>query len=165
MQRLHRGSRLLGITHVDIVVTIVTHEHQGVLPVTSIGILHITDGLVDHHLSVGLRRHGETADSHVAHIEFLTPVTGTKVGALAIIEVGVEAVIDITVDSVERVLALVSQQEVVRIETPTVGGQHAVIPHTATEEQEIFGLVGLGLCPVIEHLHITPVGIGIGGAT
>ena len=165
MQGLHRCGSLFRIAHVDVVVAVVTHKHQRVLPVAGIGVLHVADGFVDHHLRVSLRGHGETADSHVTHVELSARVARSEVGALTVVEISEEAVIHITVDIVERVLALISQEEIVRIKALTIGSQHTVVPHTATEEQEILGCVLLRLCPVVEHLHIAPVGVGIRRST
>ena len=163
MQRLHRLHGFFGITHVDVVVAVIAHEHQGVLPVAGIGILHITDGLVDHHLGISFCKYGEAADSHIAHVEFLPFVTCAEVRTLAIIKISEETVIDIAVDGIEGVFALISQEEVIGIEALTVGGQQTVIPHATTEEQEILRQILLCLCTVVEHLHVTAISVGIGG--
>ena len=165
MQRMNRLYSLLSIAHVDIVVTVVAHKHDGILPVAGIGILYITDGLVDHHLGVSLRRDGETADSHITHVELLSFVSCAKIGTLTIIKIGKEAIINITVDGIEGVFTLVSQEIVVRVQALAVGCQHAVIPYAVAKEHKILRQVFLRLCPIVEHFHVSAIDVSIGRTT
>ena len=146
------------VVHVQVVVTVVAHEHQFVLPGSRVAVLGIGDGLVDHDLSLVDACHGESSHGDVVH------VFGQGVAALTVVESCEEAVVDIAEHGVERVLTLVAQQIVVGIETAAVAGEHAVVPHAASEEQQIAGQVSVGRSAVVEHLQVASVGVGIGRA-
>ena len=56
-----------------------------------------------------------------------------------------------------------AEQVIIRIQQPAIWREHAVVPYTVAEEQEIFGHVGSRSRPVAQHPQIAAVGIGIGG--
>ena len=161
------GHHLLGcnitVAHVEVAVAVVAHKHHHVLPGAGIVVIHIADGLVHHNLRVGRCRYGEAADAQVKHVG-LAVVAILQVDALAIVEIAEEAVIDVAVHLIEGVLALVAEQVVVGVEVAVAAGEHAVIPHAVAEEQQIARQVGIGLCPVVKHLHIAAIGVGVGCA-
>ena len=142
----------------QVVVTVVAHEHQFVLPGSRVAVLGIGDGLVDHDLRLVDTCHGESSHGDVVH------VFGQGVAALAVVESCEEAVVDIAEHGVERVLALVAEQIVIGIEGAAVAGEHAVVPYATAEEQQIAGQVGVGGRAVVEHLQVAAVGVGIGRA-
>ena len=52
----------------NIVISIVTHEHDGVLPGSAILILAVIDGLVDHDLRLGYCGYRESAHANVLQL-------------------------------------------------------------------------------------------------
>ena len=58
-------SNVIGIGHVEVVIAIIAHEHQHVLPSTHILVLCIVDGFVNDVLCIGSRIDGETPDADV----------------------------------------------------------------------------------------------------
>ena len=158
VQRLDIVGVLVLVVHVQVVVAVVAHEHQFVLPGPSVAVLGIGDGLVDHGLCLFHACHGEASHGDVVH------VLGHRIAALAVVESCEEAVVDIAEHRVERVLALVAEQIVVGVESAAVAGEHAVVPHATSEEQQIARQVGIGGRAVIEHLQVAAVGIGVGCA-
>ena len=149
---------VVGITHVHIVVAVVAHEHDDVLPVAGVAVLGVGYGLVDEHLGLGIRHHGEAPHGHVNLIGH------SRAYAFALVEQAEEAVVYVATGFVVRVLALESQQVVVGVEAATVGGEHTVVPHAVAEEQQKAWPVGIRSSPVVEHLQVAAVGIGIGRA-
>ena len=137
VQGLHEVGRLVGVAHVNVVVAVVAHHHDGVFPVAGVAVLNIAYGLVYHHLGILFRVDGQSAHGHVAHVE-LADRRRCKVGALAVVEIREEAVVYIAVHGAERVVALVGKQEVVGVEVLALGGEHAVVPYAGAEEQDVF---------------------------
>ena len=124
--RHHLGHHL-GIVHVAVVVAVVAHKADGVLPVAGVVVIAVTDGLVDQNLGISLITDGEAAHSHVGL------VAGEHIGTLTVVHQAEVVIGDVAVGLAERVLALVAEQEVVgRIVLP-VGGQHTVVPATVAE--------------------------------
>ena len=149
---------VVGIVHVTVGVAVVAEDGNDILPTSGIGILHIVDGLVGEGLRVVDGRDGEAA---YGEVEF---VGRHGVDALAVVEQAIEAVVDDTVHLVVGVFALIAEQQVVGGKAAAVGGEQAVVPLAVAEEKKVLGHVGLACGAVVEHLHIAPVGIGIGGA-
>ena len=58
----------VGIAHVQVLVSVVAHKHDGVLPCTCIGILGVCNGLVYHCACVVGMYNGETANSHILQV-------------------------------------------------------------------------------------------------
>ena len=86
------------------------------------------------------------------------------VGTLAIVEQTKVIVGDVAVELTEGVITLVAEQVVVGRLIAPIAGEHAVVPCAIAKEEQIAGLVGSGLGTIVEHLHITAIGIGIGSA-
>ena len=118
----------------------------------------LAEDLVHHDPGLLLRACRQPAHAHVGLV-----LLG-QVAAFAVVEQTEIVVADVAVGGAERFLALIAQQEVVgRIGAP-VAGEHAVVPTGVAHQQQVSGHVGLGLGPVVEHLQVAAVGIGIGGA-
>ena len=155
MQRLDVVGVLVLVVHVQVVVAVVAHEHQFVLPGAGVTVLGIGDGLVYHGLCLFYARHGEASHGDVVH------VFGHGIAALAVVESCEESVVDIAKHRVERVLTLVAEQIVIGVESAAVAGEHAVVPYATAEEQQIAGQVRVGGSAVVEHLQVAAVGVGI----
>ena len=151
----------VGLEHVDValaVVAVVAYEADDVLPVTTVVVPTVAYNLVDHHLSLGERACWKTADTDVGQ------VAACQADALALVEHAEEVVADVALSGAERVLALEAEQEIVGRQADPVGAGHAVVPGAVAEEQQVAWHVGLGCGSVGEHLQVSAVGIGIGGA-
>ena len=157
---LHEGSHTIGSRHVRVVVAVVTHHTDGILPRTRQFIIGIADGLVHKHLGLFETAGRETSHRHIG----LTQIGfGTRAlfYLFPIVEQGVEVVTHITIHMTERVLALETQQEIIGITTAPIRCQHAVVVGTVAKEQQVSGHLGIRLRTVVEHLHIASVGRGI----
>ncbi len=66
---LQERGHLVGVAHVNVVVAVVAHHHDGVFPVAGVVVFHIFNGFVHHHLGVFLRVGRQSAHRHVAHVE------------------------------------------------------------------------------------------------
>ena len=97
----------IGLAHVDVVVAVVTHEAECVLPIAGVGIVGIVDNLVYHDLGLGLIACRQTAHPHIGTVAL------GQAGTLALVEHTEEIVADIAHGLAERVLALVAEQVVV----------------------------------------------------
>ena len=155
---------IVHVAHVHIIITVVAHEHEGVLPGAGITVLGIADDLVHHHLRVVLGCHGESSHSGIGQAG--RPLNGIAAGGegLAVVQQAEELVGHVAVGFAERVLALVAQQVVVNRGRAPVVGQHAVVPRAVAEQQQVAWLVGLARGTVVQHFHISLVGGGIGRA-
>ena len=142
---------LVDICHVQVVVAVVTHEHDCVFPAAAVLVFGIADGFVHQGSGIRYSRHREASHSEV----FL--VTAQEVAALTVVHEGEPSVVDIAVGLAEGVFALVSQQVVVRVEMAARRGQHSVVPYTVAEEQERLRQAAAG-GTVVEHLHVASVG-------
>ena len=138
-----------------IVVAVVAHKHYDILPRTSILIIYIINGLVNHYLCLSLVARRDTSHSNVVFVR------SQDVGSLAIIEQAEESVVDIAISVAERVFTLITEQEIVKRICRHVTDVHAIIPHAVTKEQQITRHLCLCLSPIVEHLHVSAVGIGI----
>ena len=148
----------LGVVHVAVVVAVVAHDADGVLPGSGIVVACVADGLVNQNLSLVSRAYWESSDGHVRL------VGRQDIGPFAVVHQTIVVVADVAVGSAEGVLALVAEQEVIRRIVLPVGGQHTVVPGAVAEEQQESWHVGLRLRTVVEHLQIASVGIGVGRA-
>lgn len=92
----------VGVFHVYVLVAVVAHEHQEVLPAAGVVVAGVVYGLVNHDFGLGLRAHREAAYGHVE----LVCLGG--IAALSVVETAEEAVVDVAVYLVERVFALVA---------------------------------------------------------
>ena len=66
---------IVGISHMEIVVTIVSHEHQYVLPSTHILVLCIVDGFINDILRICNRIDSESPDTNVWNAKVQEVVT------------------------------------------------------------------------------------------
>ena len=82
---------LVGIVHVEVVVSVVAHEHYDVLPRSGILVPGIAYGLVDHYRGVCDVSHREATYSHIEHISRLW------VAAFAFVEETEKTVVDIAI--------------------------------------------------------------------
>ena len=142
----------------QVFVTVVAHEHDDILPVAGIGIRFIGNDLVDHRFGIIFRHHGKPSHADVELVLL------HRVESFAVVEESEKAVVHIAMGLAKGILALESQQEVIGIQGCTVGSQHPVVPHTVAKQQQRLGQVLLVGSPVIEHLHVAAIGIGIGRA-
>ena len=75
--------------HVRVVVAIVAHKHDDILPRSGVFVFHVGNGLVDHDFGFRLVAHRETADGDVGKVV----VDG--VDAFAVVEIAEIAVIGV----------------------------------------------------------------------
>ena len=148
----------IGLTHVHVAVAVVAHEAERVLPVAGIAVLHIVVYLIDQNLGLLFGTSRQTAYAHVGFVAL------GQASSLAFIEQAEIVVADVAVGGAVGVFTLVAEQEVVGRALGPVDSEHAVVPGTIAEEQQIAGHVGLGLGTIVEHLQIAAIGVGIGGS-
>ena len=79
-----------------IIIAIIAHEENGVLPCSSVFIIGVCNGFIHQHLSLVFRSDGE---STYCHIKFIHP---QRLGTFAIIKHCKEAIVYIATSSVER---------------------------------------------------------------
>ena len=150
--------RCVDVAHVEVVVAVVAKKHQRVGPGAGIEIIGVGDDLVHHHFGLSVGGDGETSNGNVEL------VARGGIESLTVVEQAEESVVHIAVNLTEGILTLPAEQVIVGIEVLTSGGDHAVVPQTVAEEQQIFWrVIGTGGA-VVEHLEITAVGIGVGRA-
>ena len=147
--------RFVYIVHVDVLIAVIAHENQHVLPRTSIGILNITNGFVNHDFRFAFRGNGESTYSHIQL------VWTHGIGTFTIVKQGVETIIYVTMDFVEWVLAFITEQVIIGSSGLPVACVHAVIPCTITEKQQVFRHIILFFCTVVQHFQILTISIGI----
>ena len=100
---------LVSVTHVLVVVAVVAHEHELVLPTAGVCVLDVVDGLVNHYLGFSLVAHGKTPHGHVELVGC------ERIAALSVVKIAEETVVNIAIHVVERVFALVAEQQVVSV--------------------------------------------------
>ena len=88
-------------------------------------------------------------------------VVGHHVAALAVVQHTEVVVRHVAVRLTIAVLALVAQQEVVGRAVLPRCRQHAVVPRTVAQQQQVARHVVLRLRTVVEHLHVAAVGVGV----
>ena len=142
-----------------VLVTVVAHKEQRIKPSVAIGIVDIRKQLVNHCLGIRSidNRHTSNGNIHLVAVE--------RIGSLAIVQHTVEAIVNITIDKIERFLALKSKQIIVGIVLSAKRSFESVVPYTATKQQEILRLFGLRRGSVVQHLEIVAIGRGIRCAT
>src|SRR5574344_1083862 len=113
---LHIVSRIVGLydfchifslLHVDITVTVISHHHNGILPVTGIGIGIVRFQFIYHRGGFGGCAHWISTYSHIGLSTIASNI-------FPIIQQAVEVITDITIYLTERILALITQQEIIR---------------------------------------------------
>ena len=140
----------------EILVAVIAHEHQGVLPGSGIGVLLVVDGLVHQYLGFLHRGHRESSYRHILQFGF-------RIGTLPLADDSQPAVAHIAGGLAERVIALMTEQVIIRIQQPAFCREHPVVPYAVAEEQKILRHVSSRSRPVAQHPQIAAVGIGIGG--
>ena len=65
IQRSNVISSVISILHMHVSIAIIAHKHQHILPCTSILIVDIIDGFVNHYLGFGLCSNWETPHSKI----------------------------------------------------------------------------------------------------
>ena len=158
MSRRNLVGNEVGVGHVYIIVAVVAHEHYSVLPCTAVAVLGIIDGFVYHYLRFGIAHYGESSHADVELVYVHRSET------LAVVEHGVETVVDVADAAVVRVLTLERQEVVVGVLARVVRRNHTVVPKTIAEEQEVFRAVVLASGAVVEHLHVAAISRSVGGA-
>ena len=111
---MHRRCHCVGICHVQVIIAIIAHEAQRVLPSASMGVGTIVINLVDHNLcligSTSRQASYGSIDALTRHIP------------LVIIKQTEIVVSDIAIELTVRVLALIAQQEVLWRQASPVAG-------------------------------------------
>ena len=138
-----------------IIITVIAHHHHSILPCTSILVLDITDGLVNHGLGLSHSSYGETTYGHIR------PVTSLGIPTLSVVEIAEIILVHEAVHLIERILTLVAKQEVIWLIVLPRTGIHTVIPGTVAEEQKVSWHLTITLRLVVQHFHIPSIGIGI----
>ena len=141
----------------EIVVAVIAHEHQGVLPASGILVIGIVDGLVYHNPSLVDGGYRESSHTHI--LQF-----GSRIRSLSFAQDAQPAVAHEAMHLAERLLALIAKQIVVRIQRLTACRQHSVVPDAIAKHQQILRHIRLGLSLVVEHSQIAAIGIGIRGS-
>ena len=155
IERPHQFCSQIGIPHMLVVVTVITHEHHRVLPSPRLFVFYIRDGLINKDLRIVSRTNRESSNGNVM------PIGTCRTAALTIIQTTEEAIVNIAIRLAERVLTLHAKQEIIRGVTLPRTRVHTVIPCTVAEEQQITRHLFIGLRPVVQHLHVTAVGMCI----
>ena len=145
--------------HVKIVVAIIAHEDQSVLPCTAILVFHIADNLINHHFGLGFCLHRKTPHGDILLIREI------RIQTFSVVQSAKEAIVYIAMKGVKRIFTFKTKQVIVRIEIATVGRQHSVVPDTIAKQQQIFRHVSICLCPIVQHLEVPTVGICVRSAT
>ena len=149
----------IGIVHVLVLITIIAHEANGVLPRACLLVVDIVFYLVDSNLRLLSRTGRYTTYSHIGL------VADDNATSFVIVQHTEVVVGDIAAGFAIGILALIAQQEIAgRTIAPSVQ-QHTVVPRAIAQQQEVAGHVLLAFGPVVEHLQITAIGIGIRGST
>ena len=151
----------IGSNHMGILVTIITHHTNGVLPGTGILIVGIADSLIRQKSGLIQRPGRETSYCHIGFPQIGLCIPLALLDHLSVIKQTEEIITDITINRTERVVAFETKQEVIRIITTPLRTKHPVIPSAITEEQQITRQVTIGRCPVIKHLQITTISSSI----
>ena len=114
-------------------ITVIGHQAYIVFPITVIGIRRISDQLIDHCRSFGLRPHGKTSYTYIQR----GPV---KVGSLIVVQeseivVGYEIIF-----FVNALISLKSNQERIVVRRPLLGYPTVVVTAVADGEAKITAL-------------------------
>ena len=63
--RCHGIGHSIGVFHVQVVVSIVAHEHDDILPIACVLVAHVVYRLVDHRLGIGFQDHREAPYTNI----------------------------------------------------------------------------------------------------
>ena len=126
---LNEGGHTVGGGHMGVVIAVITHHTDDVLPRTCKFVGGITECLIDKHFCLIEGTGGITAYGHIG----LAFIRRTILDYFPIVEEAEEIIANVTTDVAERVLALETEQEVVRIIVLPISAKHPVIPGTVAE--------------------------------
>ena len=112
-----------------IVIAVVTHHTDDVLPGAGKFVDGIAERLVDKHFCLIEGSGRITAYGHIG----LAFIRRTVLNHFPIVEEAEEIIANVTTDVAERVLALEAEQEVVRIIVIPIATKHTVIPGSVAE--------------------------------
>ena len=129
---------IVGINHVSVIVTVVTHHHNGVLPYPGVWILAVFNYLIHHQLCLDIISHWQSPYSHIGFSRTVI-VVSIHLNFLSVVEHTIEVVRHETGHIIERVLALEAQQEVVGTLLAPSWRKHSVVPCPVTKKQQILG--------------------------
>src|SRR5574344_431815 len=82
---------IVGVDHVGVVVSVVTHHHHGVLPYSRIGVLAVFYYLIHQQFRLGVVSHWQSAHSHVG-LSGAVVVVATHLDRLRVVEHAEEVV-------------------------------------------------------------------------
>ena len=159
IQLLYIIAYQIGIVHVDVVIAVISHHHDSILPITCAG--RVSDNFINHDLGITGCRNRKSSYRDIRQPQSQRGGAIACCQSLLIIQQGIEIVRHIAIHPVEGILTLVTQQIIVWIQLLATCGEHAIVPHAVTKEQKILGHFFLCGGPVIEHLHITAICRGI----
>ena len=165
MVRLHHGGHFVGCLHMCVVVAVVAHEAEHILPSSRMIVVSIADGLVSQNSRTLQGPGGKTPYCHIGLAQIGQAHTTLLLNLFLVVEQTEEIVADEAVHRTERVVALEAEQEVVRIIAAPLGTVHTVVPGTIAIEQQVSGYIRLRRSPVVEHLHIAAIGRCVGRST
>ena len=128
MVLLNECGHLVGSSHVDIIVTVVAHHADGVLPRAGILVVGIVKQFVCQHLCFFLRSGRQATYGHIRLSQIHRHTVSHLLNLFLIIEQTEEVITHITVHMTEGVLTLKTEQEVIRIIAFPLTAAHPVIP-------------------------------------
>ena len=152
---LHLVANVVGILHVLVLIAVVAHHANHVLPCAGMAVLHVGDALVHHDGSLRGRGHGKASNAQIG-------LVAQQVPSLAVIEQAEIVFHDVASGIAHAVLALEAQQIVIGIGGSPCRAEHAVVPCAVAHENEVSGGLVLAGGAVVEHLHEAAVGRGVG---
>ena len=140
----HDGvSCFIDVFHMEIVVSVVAHKHNNVLPIASILVTCIVDGLVHNGLRIDNRSNRESPNAEV----FLVDIG--RINTFTLVHKRVPAIVYIAIGQAERIVAFISEQVIINIEIPTFRCYHTIVPHAVAKEQERLRYFGFGGSTVV----------------
>ena len=111
---LHKFGHTVSRSHMRIVVAVVAHHTNSILPGTRIFVVSITDGLVYQNLGLFKSTGRETSHCHIG-LAKIQSAACTLFYLFSVVEQAVEIVAYIAVDMTERVFTFETEQKVVKI--------------------------------------------------
>ena len=111
---LHKFGHTVGRSHMRIVVAIVAHHANSILPGTRKFVVSITDGLIHQYLGLFKGTGRETSHCHIGLAQ-IQSVACALFYLFSVVEQAVEIVTHIAVDMTERVFTFETEQKVVKI--------------------------------------------------
>ena len=153
--RFQNVRQRFALRHMFARITVIGHQAYIVFPITVIGIRRISDQLIDHCRSFGLRPHGKTSYTYIQR----GPV---KVGSLIVVQkseivVGYEIIF-----FVNALISLKSNQERIVVRRPLLSYPTVVVTSVAEKQQITRAQRFIAIGSVIEHFHKTTYGGSIG---